>query len=405
MNPNNPLKTRTLEKGFIGGRFFNLLMLVALVIFMAGCVISGVGAEEEKARILSGKDYQLVKVADGFNQPIYVTHAGDRSDRLFIVEQVGAIWILENGSIASEPFLNIAAKIRSGGERGLLGLAFDPNYKDNGYFFVHYSDSSGDTVLARYSVSPDSNKADPNSEVIVLKQDQPFGNHNGGSIAFGPDGYLYLGLGDGGSGGDPLGSGQNTNTLLGKLLRLDVSVLPYRIPSDNPFVAGGGLPEVWAYGLRNPWRFDFDRLTGDLYIGDVGQNAWEEIDFQAAGEKGGGNYGWNVMEGDHCFLSFNCNSSSFVAPVAEYDHRKEDCSVTGGYVYRGEQINGLNGVYLYGDYCTGRVWGLWREADGDWANTLLLDTSALISSFGEDESGEVYIVDHGGTIYRLQQRD
>ena len=351
---------RTLKKNLIGIRELRLSLLAIICLVAAGCASpSGVAAEEDENRLPKGEDlvegeamlpkgenYELVKVVDGFNQPIYVTHGDDGSGRLFIVEQVGAVWILDNGILLTQPFLDIGGKISSGGEQGLLGLAFDPNYKSNGHFFVHYSDPGGDTVLARYSVSADPNKADPTSETVILQQNQPFGNHNGGSLAFGPDGYLYLGLGDGGSGGDPLGSGQNTSTLLGKLLRLDVSALPYTIPDDNPFANGGGLPEIWAYGLRNPWRFSFDRLSGDLYIGDVGQNAWEEIDYQPAGSKGGENYGWNAMEADHCFRSFNCNSSSFVAPVAEYDHKKGDCSVTGGYVYRGGQASGLNGVYI-----------------------------------------------------------
>jgi glucose/arabinose dehydrogenase len=343
-------------------------------------------------------------VADGFSQPIYVTHAGDGSGRLFIVEQAGKVWILDEGSVLPDPFLDIDSKILSGGERGLLGLAFSPNYKTNGHFFVHYSDLVGDTALARYTVSADPNRADPNSEVIILQQDQPFSNHNGGQIAFGPDGYLYMALGDGGSGGDPLGNGQNKNTLLGKLLRLDVSgSLPYLVPPDNPFAGGGGRPEVWAWGLRNPWRFSFDRLAGDLYIADVGQNAWEEINFQPAGSAGGANYGWNFMEGGHCYPSPGCDPTPFVAPVAEYSHA-EGCSVTGGYVYRGGQATGLYGAYLYGDYCSGKVWGLLKKSDGTWANALLLRTDAYISSFGEDEAGEVYILDHNGPIYRLRQR-
>ena len=230
--------------------------------------------------------------------PLYVTHADDGSGRLFIVEQGGQVWILDSGSVLPNPFLDISSKISSGSERGLLGLGFHPNYDTNGYFFVNYTDLGGDTVVARYTVSSDPNEADRNSEVIILQQPQPFSNHNGGHLAFGPDGYLYIGLGDGGSGGDPQGNGQNPNNLLGALLRLDVdNGLPYSIPPDNPFVGGGGSPEVWAYGLRNPWRFSFDRLTGDLYSGDVGQNQWEEIDFQEASSPGGANYGWIVLVG------------------------------------------------------------------------------------------------------------
>lgn len=356
------------------------------------------------AEVLSdGSNYELKEIAKGFDDPLYLTHAGDGSGRLFVAEQGGVIKIIKNGWLLSKAFLDIRQKVRSGGEQGMLGLAFHPNFSRNGYFFVHYSDVNGDTVISRFTVSKDSDVADPNSEFMVLTQDQPYRNHNGGQIVFGPDGYLYIGLGDGGSGGDPHGNGQNLATLLGKILRIDVdSAKPYAAPPTNPFVGKKGRAEVWAYGLRNPWRFSFDRSTGDLYIADVGQNAWEEIDFQPADTKGGENYGWNQMEGNHCYTE-GCDPKLYVAPVAEYSHGS-GCSVTGGYIYRGKYDNGLNGVYLYGDYCSGLIWALLKTSSGEWANKLLIESGLSISSFGEDEEGEVYVVDHRGGIYWLKHK-
>jgi glucose/arabinose dehydrogenase len=258
--------------------------------------------------------------------------------------------------------------------------------------------------VARYKVDP----ANPDlalsaSEEMLLEVDQPFSNHNGGQLAFGPDNFLYIGLGDGGSGGDPQGNGQRTDTLLGKLLRIDVEsvVKPYEIPPGNPFVGMSGFrPEIWALGLRNPWRFSFDRKTGDLYIADVGQNKWEEINYQSNAGAGGENYGWNIMEGAHCYNAATCNQSKFVLPVIEYDHSK-GCSVTGGFVYRGETFTGLQGIYVYGDYCEGTIWGL-RLVNGKWQNNLLIDTDLNISSFGENEAGDLFVVDLGGSIYEIQ---
>jgi glucose/arabinose dehydrogenase len=320
---------------------------------------------------------------------------------VFIVEQVGVIRILQDGQVLDPPFLDLRDRVGAqSNEQGLLGLAFHPDYAANGYFFVNYTDFRGDTHLARFQRADDPNRADPGSEMELLTVRQPYPNHNGGGLVFGPEGNLYAGLGDGGSAGDPQGNGQATDTLLGKVLRLDVNVEPYGIPADNPFVNGGGRPEIWAYGLRNPWRLAFDGQTGDLYIGDVGQNAWEEINFQPAGAPGGLNYGWVYREGRHPYQGNPPADLSLVEPVAEYDHG-QGCSVTGGVVYRGAELPAWQGVYLYGDYCTGRVWGLLRGADGGFQNAFLFATDARISSFGVDEAGEVYLVDLGGNVYRL----
>lgn len=342
----------------------------------------------------------------GLNTPLGLTHASDGTGRVFIVEQDGLIRIIKDGALLPTPFLDISDRaLRKGSEQGLLGLAFHPRYPENGYFFVNYTDARGDTVIARYRVSDqDPDSADRGSETRILFISQPYGNHNGGVLAFGPDGYLYLGLGDGGSAGDPLGNGQSLVSLLGKILRLDIdSAEPYAIPPDNPFVETGGQPEIWAYGLRNPWRFSFDRLTGDLYIADVGQNLWEEIDFYPGGSPGGANFGWNYLEGNHPFRGVTPPGLELVFPVTEYGHDL-GCSVTGGVVYRGERLPAWQGVYLYGDYCTGRVWGLLKGAEGNWQGGQLFEVSAQISSFGEDELGEVYLVDHGGSIYSLMAK-
>jgi glucose/arabinose dehydrogenase len=347
----------------------------------------------------------LTPAVTGLNQPVAMANAGDGSGRLFVVERGGAVRLIRNGALEAAPFLDIAGIVNSvGGEQGLLGLAFPPGFSAKQYFYVHYTNrlNVGDTVIARYRVSADPNLADPVSGQLILTTPQPFENHNGGQLAFGPDGLLYVGLGDGGGGGDTLGNGQSLTTLLGKILRIDTeSGAPsYRIPSGNPFL-GGRVSELWAYGLRNPWRFSFDRKTGDLYIGDVGQDLFEEIDFQPASSSGGENYGWNIMEGAHCFNGATCTQTGLILPVQEYSHADGDCAVTGGYVYRGTLFPELRGVYLYGDFCTGRIWGLRRVA-GIWVNRLLLDTVLNISTFGEDESGDLYLADFAtGTIYAV----
>ncbi|UCF28932.1 MAG: PQQ-dependent sugar dehydrogenase, partial [Chloroflexota bacterium] len=283
--------------------------------------------------------------------------------------------------------------------------AFHPQYSENGYFLVNYTDLNGDTVIARFQVTEQIDQADPDSEVKLLVVEQPYPNHNGGGLAFGPDGYLYIGLGDGGSGGDPLGNAQNRDVLLGKLLRLDVDQSdPYAIPSDNPYAQGGGAPEVWAYGLRNPWRFSFDRLTGDLLLGDVGQGSWEEIDYLPAGDPGGVNFGWNYREGAQPYSSSTAPQEiELTEPVAVYG-RDQGYSVTGGVVYRGVQLPDWQGIYFFGDYGSGLIWGLLRTEDGSWQNRVLFETGASITSFGEDESGEVYFVSYQGGIYQLINR-
>lgn len=340
-------------------------------------------------------------------KPVFVTHANDGSGRLFIVEQGGRILVAENGRVRAAPFLNLRKKINTdGSERGLLSMAFHPDYQNNGIFFVDYTAKpDGATVIERYQVSSDPNVADETSGRVILTFEQPEENHNGGMLAFGPDGYLYIGSGDGGGGGDrhgPIGNGQNLNTLLGKILRIDVNADTYTIPATNPFVGrADARPEIWAYGLRNPWRFSFDRATGDLYIGDVGQGDFEEIDFQPASSSGGENYGWRLMEGKHCFNpSQNCDDGTLVQPIAEYSH-DFGCSVTGGYVYRGQKYAWLDGQYLFADYCTGIVWATARDADGAWHTRRVGTFDDTISSFGEDETGEMYIVGHGGAVYTL----
>jgi len=347
-------------------------------------------------------------VVTGLSSPVDITHAGDGSGRLFITLQGGRVVIFDGVQILSPPFLDINSLVSSGGERGLLGAAFHPNYVGNGFFYVSYTDTAGDSVIARYSVSLDPNRADPTSGVILLTIPQPFSNHNGGQLHFGPDGYLYIGIGDGGSGGDPQNNGQDLGKLLGKILRIDVdSGFPFTVPPDNPFVGVvGAREEIWSFGLRNPWRFSFDRLTGDMFIGDVGQNSWEEVDFQPANSTGGENYGWRLMEGNSCFNpAINCNNGTLTLPILVYDH-SVGCSVTGGYLYRGSKNPNLNGLYLYGDFCSGLIWGAQEDGLGGWNTTVLLDTNFSISTFGEDESGEIYFAHLSatdGTIYQVVQ--
>lgn len=345
------------------------------------------------------------QVVSGFNQPLYVTHAGDGSGRLFVVEKAGRIMIVRDGQLMARPFLDITDRVGSRAyEQGLLGLAFDPEYRNNRRFYVDYTDQNGDTVIARFQADAgDPNLADADSEQVILSVPQPFPNHNGGMIAYGPDKYLYVGLGDGGSAGDPMGHGQDRFNLLGKILRLDVRGSEgYTIPPDNPFADGGqGLPEVWSYGWRNPWRFSFDRATNDLYVGDVGQGSYEEISLERAGSGGGQNYGWNVMEGNHCFQPQNgCAQDGLVLPIAEYSHEL-GISVTGGYVYRGTAYPRMQGTYFYGDFGSTRLWAARETEPGAWRTSEVLVTGFPISSFGEDEAGELYVVDFGGSLYRL----
>ncbi|WP_221249107.1 PQQ-dependent sugar dehydrogenase [Desulfuromonas versatilis] len=351
----------------------------------------------------------FTSAASGVAAPTSIGHAGDGSGRLFVTEQGGRVRVLRDGVLLPVAFLDIADRVLAGGERGLLGLAFPPGFAQKGYFYVNYTRAGdGATVVSRFFLSADPDLALPGSEQILLSVPQPFSNHNGGQLAFGPDGFLYIGLGDGGSGGDPLGNGQNLGELLGKLLRLDVEsgAAPYGIPAGNPFALDpAARDEIWASGLRNPWRFSFDRLTGDLFVADVGQERWEEINFQEVASPGGANFGWNVLEGPDCFSpAAGCVAPARnVAPVAAYGHDL-GCSVTGGYVYRGPGNPDLQGIYLYGDFCSGRIWGL-RPVGGGWANQLLVDSAFSISAFGEDEAGRVYLADYAaGEIFRIDQQ-
>ncbi len=353
-------------------------------------------------------EISLELFATGLTQPTDIENAGD--ERLFITEQQGIIKVISGaGTVLSTPFLDIRSRVGdNANERGLLGLAFHPDYANNGYFFVNYTNNSGDTRVSRFSVSEeDPNQADPDSEVIILEIDQPYSNHNGGCIKFGPDGYLYIGMGDGGSGGDPYGNGQNGQALLAKILRIDIDTgNPYGIPADNPFVGDDSvLDEIWALGVRNPWRFSFDRETGDLWIADVGQDEWEEIDFQPAESAGGENYGWNCYEGFMHYEPTSCGGGPYMPPIHSYPHdfSTGGCSVTGGYVYRGTENPGLTGWYLYTDYCTGIIWALHRDDTGEWVNEILTDASFdNYSTFGENSSGELFIGDLiYGKIYKI----
>jgi glucose/arabinose dehydrogenase len=352
---------------------------------------------------------RLKEVARGLDAPLFLASPPGDQTRAFVVEQGGRIRIIRNDALLPTPFLDISSRIASGGERGLLGLAFHPQYATNGRFVVYYTNTAGDIRIASYKVSANPEVADPASEQILLAVPHPsFSNHNGGMVTFGPDGRLYAGIGDGGSGGDPNGNGQNRNTLLAKLVRLDVNAAGQAsVPSDNPFVGQSGMrPEIWSYGLRNPWRFSFDRLTGDLYIGDVGQNAREEIDVsRGPSNMGRGlDFGWNIMEGTSCFSpSSGCNRTGLTLPVLDYGHG-DGCSVTGGYVYRGSLVPALRGMYFYGDYCSGWVRSFVLTGGQvaqrlDWA---ALRPGGQITSFGEDAAGELYIIVASGSVFRIE---
>jgi glucose/arabinose dehydrogenase len=337
---------------------------------------------------------RLEPVVDGLVRPVFVTHAGDGSERLFVLEQEGRILVLGANGLEEEPFLDLAGKVVCCGERGLLGLAFHPSFPEDPRLFLNYTRRpDGATVVSEFRLGQDG-RPNPGSERILLTIAQPFSNHNGGMIAFGLGGRLLIGTGDGGSGGDPQNHAQDPNSLLGKMLRIGVNGrLPYVIPANNPYAAGGGRPEIYAIGLRNPWRFSVDRETGQLYVGDVGQNAVEEIDLVVRG----GNYGWRHFEGSQPYRpAGGIDRDTLDFPIAEYAHDDGRCSVTGGYVYRGQAVPALAGIYLYGDYCTGEIFGL-----ADDGQQMLLSTGMRISSFGEDEAGEVYVVDHGGAIHRI----
>jgi glucose/arabinose dehydrogenase len=388
---------------------FALLYGLALTLFLVDC--GGGGGDPATPQSMPLKLQRIDSSALTFDFPVFLTAPPGDTDRLFVVEKGGRIKVIDRETnTLIGIFLDVGSLVSTGSEQGLLGLAFDPLYASNGRFYVNYTDISGNSVIARYRVSADANVAAPNADGIVLTVTQPFANHNGGMIAFGPDGLFYIGFGDGGSGGDPGNRAQNPNELLGKLLRIDVSQggPSYGIPPSNPLVGQNGRPEVWSLGLRNPWRFSFDRQTGDLYIGDVGQGNFEEVDVATKANSAGRgvNYGWNVMEGNHCFpAGMGCNTGGFTTPQLEYDHSNGACSITGGYVYRGSAVPALQGTYFYADFCAGFVRSF-RLANGmaseplDWA---ALRPGGSITSFGEDAAGELYLMTSDGQLNRIVQ--
>ncbi len=379
------------------------VLSLAFLVVLSGC---GGGTSTPPPPPPLPSSITLTSVVSGLTSPVDLQQPDDGTGRFFVVEQQGTIRILQSGRLLPTAFLDIRARVTFGGEMGLLGVAFHPGFAQSKRLYVNYDRTLAggqiQTVIAEYQVSAtDNNQGDPASERILLTVDQPFTNHKGGQLVFGPDNFLYIGLGDGGSGGDPFGNGQNPNTQLGKMLRIDVDhtsgALPYTIPADNPFAGGGGLPEIWAHGLRNPFRFSFDRATGKLFIGDVGQDKYEEVD---VGQKGA-NYGWNVMEGMHCYSpATNCNMTGLTLPIVEYDHAEGE-AVIAGYVYHGTAIPSLAGSLLIGDYVTGKIWRLTQDNSGNWQRVLLLSSGRPISSFGQDAAGEVYVVDYTGSILRV----
>lgn len=385
-------------------------LIVLLVLLMSSVVMAQEETETDdvvlyRDSIPAAETLAFETVVDNLVRPLFVTYANDSDERLYIVEQRGRINVVENGTLSIFMDISNLVSPEAGGlmytERGLLGLAFHPEYADNGMFFVNYTNPDGATIIARYSVSDDPLLADTESGEIIFTANQPFANHNGGHMAFGPDGNLYVSLGDGGSAGDPLQAGQDPTLLLGTIMRINVDgETGYTIPEDNPFVGSdAGADEVWSYGWRNPWRFSFDRATGDMYIADVGQNQLEEVNFEAAGSVGGLNYGWNFFEATNVFAEGG-NIEETQQPFAQYDHSR-GCSVTGGYVYRGEALPDWQGVYFYGDYCTGRLWTAYRTAEDTWVDGELMQTPFSVSSFGEGPDGELYLVNYGGTLERF----
>jgi len=348
----------------------------------------------------------------GLDQPVYATGSRDGTSRLFIVEKTGRIKIWKGPQLYATPYLDIHTLVSNGSEQGLLGLAVSPGFKTNHRLYIDYTNTSGNTVIAEYRQSTSNpNVVDPATRRVILTIAQPYANHNGGMLAFGPDGYLYIGMGDGGSAGDPGNRAQSTGSLLGKLLRIDVngttSTKAYRIPSTNPYVGKTGLDEIWDRGLRNPWRFSFDKANGNLWIGDVGQNAWEEVDRAPHTTTGAGwrlNWGWRIMEGRHCYNPpTGCNTTGLTFPPIEYDHSNGRCAVTGGYVYRGASIPALVGGYLFGDYCSGEIWVTTATSSSVAPKVLLLDTNMLVSSFGEDGGGELYVCNLNGSVSKVVQ--
>jgi len=390
-----PLSRRVLGFGVTSVR----ILILVLIFISALAVKPGWAAEPSGPTAVA----HLQLVVSGLSAPLDFQSARDGTGRFFIVEQGGAIRIVKGQKLFGTPFLNISSIIVSGGETGLLGLAFHPQYKTNGRFFVNYTrrvNGRLQTAIAEYHVSAtDPNLADPKSGRVLLFFNQPFDNHKGGQLAFGPDGFLYICTGDGGSGGDPQGNGQKLSTLLGKMLRLDInSASPYAIPPDNPFVGmNGAKGEIWAYGFRNPWRFSFDKMSKRLFAGDVGQGAWEEVDIVTKG----GNFGWNIMEGKHCYPPGpNCDQTGLILPIAEYSH-SEGNAIIGGYVYRGAGIPALKGLYVFGDFGSGQLWTLQETQPGTWTRTPLLSAGFNISAFGRASNSELYVLDYNGKLYKL----
>lgn len=379
-----------------------IIYFVTLLFFQVACSDKGRGGGTVESGLgTSLPSVTLTKIASGLTNPVQVVSARDGSGRLFVVEKQGVVKVVTGGVVSPTPYLSIVDKVNSSGsEQGLLSLAFSPDFKTKRTFYVHYTSKNGigNSAIEKYSLTANTDIVDPASAQSVLNVIQPFTNHNGGQLAFGPDGFLYIGMGDGGGSGDPQNNAQNRSSLLGKILRIDVESTPsgYQIPASN--ISGN---EVWSFGLRNPWRFSFDRGTGSLYIADVGQNNFEEINVQTAASLGGINYGWPIMEGLHCFREENCNQEGLTLPVFEYPLTEGNCSIIGGFVYRGFEIQSLQGTYIYGDFCSGRIWGIQQTSSGP-LNQLLLDTTLAISSFGEDEQGNLYVVDfNNGDLYKI----
>ena len=384
------------------------------------------------------RNLSSVLIADGYKKPVFITSYPNNAKLLYIVEQAGLIKIINDGKKLSRPFFDINKRVvnpnRPGDERGLLGFAFHPNHTNNGKFYINYMDNDGNTIISEFSTNSEL-RADHKSERIILKLKQPYGNHNGGDIQFGPDGYLYISIGDGGKAGDPLNAGQDLSSLFGKIIRIDIEQKPYGIPKSNPFFGQKDKrEEIWAWGLRNVWRFSFDKQTGDKYLADVGQNKWEEVNFEPASSKGGLNYGWRIMEANHCYdPKENCPTEGLIKPIIEYPNDAnhpafafriieelsfsetdvEGCSVTGGYVYRGQRIKSMQGQYIFGDYCSGNIWTL-KVVNGKAINFKNRteeinigggEFTTYISSFGQDSDGEIYIIDYNGGIYKLIESD
>ena len=384
------------------------------------------------------KNLSSVLIADGYKKPVFITSSPNNAKLLYIVEQAGLIKLINDGKKLSRPFFDINKRVvnpnRPGDERGLLGFAFHPNHTNNGKFYINYMDNDGNTIISEFSTNSEL-RADHKSERIILKLKQPYGNHNGGDIQFGPDGYLYISIGDGGKAGDPLNAGQDLSSLFGKIIRIDIEQEPYGIPKSNPFFGQKDKrEEIWAWGLRNVWRFSFDKQTGDKYLADVGQNKWEEVNFEPASSKGGLNYGWRIMEANHCYdPKENCPTEGLIKPIIEYPNDAnhpafafriieelsfsetdvEGCSVTGGYVYRGQKIKSMQGQYIFGDYCSGNIWTL-KVVNGKAINFKNRteeinigggEFTTYISSFGQDSDGEIYIIDYNGGIYKLIESD